>query len=201
MLWIRFSDSDKLVYLFLRIFGSYKMSWNNTWRPLKKHKLTNQHGRRNTLVRVPVLSKITAETLWAPSRSAAPLIKTPNLAPIPVPTITAVGVANPRAQGHEIIITEMQKVSAKTKGFDPGRWEKGEKGWNHTFRNGNEAAWSNIIPEAEDNNCKKNYCRDKVGSNLIRKQLDRCLIITSRRKHRIKTTLLVCAFWTKTIIW
>jgi len=35
------------------------------------------------------------------------LINIPILAPTPVPTITAVGVAKPRAQGQEITTTEM----------------------------------------------------------------------------------------------
>mmetsp|Transcript_103617 Transcript_103617/g.290206 ORF Transcript_103617/g.290206 Transcript_103617/m.290206 type:complete len:262 (-) Transcript_103617:88-873(-) len=51
-------------------------------------------------VRVPVLSKMRAFTLPAISRVSPPFIKTPWRAPTPVPTITAVGVASPRAQGQ-----------------------------------------------------------------------------------------------------
>lgn len=36
----------------------------------------------------------------------------PLTAPIPVPTITAVGVANPRAQGQAMMITEIANLSA-----------------------------------------------------------------------------------------
>ena len=41
-------------------------------------------------------------------------------APTPVPTITAVGVARPSAQGHAITTTETPKRAAKTKGDWPG---------------------------------------------------------------------------------
>ncbi len=39
----------------------------------------------------------------------------PFSAPIPVPTITAVGVANPNAQGQAIIKTAIKMVRAKRK--------------------------------------------------------------------------------------
>jgi hypothetical protein len=69
---------------------------------------------------VPVLSKTIVRILRADSRGAPPLIKIPFDAPtpgaqmivfkkasnvcfqLPVETITAVGVANPRAHGHAI---------------------------------------------------------------------------------------------------
>ena len=56
-------------------------------------------------VNVPVLSKITVLILFAISRLSASLIKIPCSAPRPVPTIMAVGVANPMAQGQAIIKT------------------------------------------------------------------------------------------------
>ena len=52
------------------------------------------------MVKVPVLSKITADKRLIFSRLAPPLIKIPFSAPIPVPTIIAVGVAKPSAQGQ-----------------------------------------------------------------------------------------------------
>ena len=58
------------------------------------------------LVIVPVLSKTIAVKLLAASRISPFLIKIPFLAPRPVPTIKAVGVANPKAQGQAITITE-----------------------------------------------------------------------------------------------
>ena len=58
-------------------------------------------------VTVPVLSSTTVSTLWAVSNASADLIKIPLAAPRPVPTIIAVGVARPRAQGQEITSTEM----------------------------------------------------------------------------------------------
>lgn len=44
-------------------------------------------------------------TLWEHSRGSPPLINIPLEAPIPVPTITAVGVAKPKAQGQAILNT------------------------------------------------------------------------------------------------
>ncbi len=68
------------------------------------------------LVKVPVLSKTIVSSLWAVSKLSPPLIKIPFSAPLPVPTITAVGVANPRAQGQAIIITATKVKRAKVKG-------------------------------------------------------------------------------------
>ena len=42
------------------------------------------------------------------------MISTPCSAPFPVPTIIAVGVARPRAQGHAITKTEIKMVRANT---------------------------------------------------------------------------------------
>ena len=56
-------------------------------------------------VRVPVLSKTTVLILWAVSRASALRIKMPCIAPRPMPTITAVGVASPRAHGQAITST------------------------------------------------------------------------------------------------
>jgi hypothetical protein len=44
-------------------------------------------------------------TLWEHSRGSPPLISIPLEAPTPVPTITAVGVAKPKAQGQAILRT------------------------------------------------------------------------------------------------
>lgn len=46
-------------------------------------------------------------TFCAPSKACPPLIKTPREAPTPVPTMTAVGVARPRAHGHAMTITDI----------------------------------------------------------------------------------------------
>jgi hypothetical protein len=46
------------------------------------------------------------------SKTSPPLIRMPYEAAIPVPTITAVGVASPRAHGHAITNVEMPKLNA-----------------------------------------------------------------------------------------
>lgn len=65
-------------------------------------------------VRVPVLSKTTVVMLFILSNISPPLIKIPNEAAIPVPTITAVGVAKPRAHGQAITRVEIPKLKANT---------------------------------------------------------------------------------------
>ncbi len=62
-------------------------------------------------VKVPVLSNTTHHTLWACSSASPPLIKIQLLAPIPVATITAVGVVSPRAYGQAITVTQLQTQS------------------------------------------------------------------------------------------
>ncbi len=56
-------------------------------------------------VMVPVLSKTIASTFFASSRLSASLIRMPFSAPLPTPTIIAVGVAKPKAQGQAITNT------------------------------------------------------------------------------------------------
>ena len=56
-------------------------------------------------VMVPVLSNTIASTFRAISRLSASLIRMPHSAPFPMPTMIAVGVANPNAQGQAIINT------------------------------------------------------------------------------------------------
>ena len=58
------------------------------------------------------LSKMTVSTLWAASRMAPPLMSRPFLAPTPVPTITAVGVARPNAQGQATTTTLIADINA-----------------------------------------------------------------------------------------
>mmetsp|Transcript_175 Transcript_175/g.270 ORF Transcript_175/g.270 Transcript_175/m.270 type:complete len:407 (-) Transcript_175:107-1327(-) len=67
------------------------------------------------VVTVPVLSKMTTLTPCALSKTAPPLINNPLSAPTPVPTMTAVGVANPRAQGQATTITAIPDVKAAKK--------------------------------------------------------------------------------------
>ena len=63
---------------------------------------------------VPVLSKTIVFTLQRVSRGSPPLIKTPFSAHFPVPTIIAVGVANPNAHGQAIINTASALLNANT---------------------------------------------------------------------------------------
>ncbi len=56
-------------------------------------------------VMVPVLSSVIVWSRCAFSNASLFLNNTPISAPLPVPTITAVGVANPSAQGHAITST------------------------------------------------------------------------------------------------
>ena len=66
-------------------------------------------------MRVPVLSKTTIVILLILSRTSPPFIRTPKPAAIPVPTITAVGVARPRAHGQAITKVDIPKLKANTK--------------------------------------------------------------------------------------
>lgn len=63
-------------------------------------------------VRVPVLSKTIVLIDLIFSRMSAPLIRMPYDAARPVPTITAVGVANPRAHGQATTSVEIPKSNA-----------------------------------------------------------------------------------------
>ena len=66
---------------------------------------------------VPVLSSATICTFPVSSRDAAVLNSTPFLAPTPLPTMIATGVARPRAHGQLITSTEIPLASAKPKGW------------------------------------------------------------------------------------
>ena len=64
-------------------------------------------------VKVPVLSNTIVVIADTFSNISPPLIKIPNDAATPVPTMTAVGVAKPRAQGQAITKVEIPKLKAK----------------------------------------------------------------------------------------
>ena len=66
-------------------------------------------------VMVPVLSKTTVVTPAARSSAAPPLMRIPSSAPRPVATITAVGTANPMAQGHAMTSTATAAERARTR--------------------------------------------------------------------------------------
>ena len=60
---------------------------------------------------VPVLSRTTVVTLCVVSSASADLMRIPFTAPRPVPTMMAVGVARPSAQGQLMTSTEMPMES------------------------------------------------------------------------------------------
>ncbi len=63
---------------------------------------------------VPVLSNTTVWIFCVISNASPLLIKMPFSAPLPVPTIIAVGVAKPNAHGQAMTKTEMVIVKANT---------------------------------------------------------------------------------------
>ena len=64
---------------------------------------------------MPVLSNITAFIFPETSKASAFLKSIPSSAPFPVPTIIAVGVASPKAQGQAITSTDTNTVKENTK--------------------------------------------------------------------------------------
>src|SRR3989344_5421170 len=75
-------------------------------------------------VSVPVLSNITVLILCAVSSASASLIRIPCSAPIPVPTIIAVGVAKPIAHGQAMIRTATVFSTAnKKEGVGPATYQ------------------------------------------------------------------------------
>ena len=75
---------------------------------------------------VPVLSSTTVSTRRVDSSTSGPLIRMPSWAPRPVPTISAVGVARPSAQGQAMISTATAAVNAAV-GPPPAQQPAGER--------------------------------------------------------------------------
>ena len=67
---------------------------------------TTRATRIRPSVRVPVLSRTTVVTLRVDSSASGPRTRIPIWAPRPVPTISAIGVASPSAQGQAMMSTE-----------------------------------------------------------------------------------------------
>lgn len=65
------------------------------------------------VVRAPVLSSVIVRIVPARSKASASLMRAPYSAPLPLPTISEVGVASPSAQGQAIIKTAMRQDSAR----------------------------------------------------------------------------------------
>ncbi|MPM10760.1 hypothetical protein SDC9_57094 [bioreactor metagenome] len=72
---------------------------------------------------VPVLSKTIVWILCVTSRAVPLLISTPFSAPLPVPTMMAVGVAKPNAQGQAMTKTDIVMVSAKIQDSCPKKYQ------------------------------------------------------------------------------
>ena len=64
------------------------------------------------VVTVPVLSSTTVSTRRVDSSTSGPLMRMPSCAPRPVPTMSAVGVARPSAQGQAMISTATAAANA-----------------------------------------------------------------------------------------
>ena len=87
--------------------------------PRAEHFCAILSGRRDDVesvirpvVTVPVLSSTMVSTRRVLSSTSGPLIRMPSWAPRPVPTISAVGVARPRAHGQAMIRTATAAVKA-----------------------------------------------------------------------------------------
>ena len=65
-------------------------------------------------VTVPVLSSTAMSTCRVDSSTSPPLIRMPSCAPRPVPTMIAVGVARPSAQGQAMMSTATAAVNASS---------------------------------------------------------------------------------------
>ncbi|MPN38736.1 hypothetical protein SDC9_186261 [bioreactor metagenome] len=72
---------------------------------------------------VSVLSNTIVFILCAVSRATPLFINTPYSAPLPVPTIIAVGVARPKAQGQAITRTDINMVKANTPVSPPNQYQ------------------------------------------------------------------------------
>ena len=84
-------------------------------------------------MRVPVLSNSTAPNREAASIASPPRNSRPERAASPEPTVMAVGVAKPKAQGQATTNTEMANCKAKARGvsaLDPSTpWAMGPISW------------------------------------------------------------------------
>ena len=80
------------------------------------------------VVTVPVLSSTMVSTRRVDSSTSGPLMRMPSCAPRPVPTMRAVGVARPRAQGQAMISTATAAVNATVGGVGGGGREPEPEG-------------------------------------------------------------------------
>ena len=84
--------------------------------------MTTSTTRGLPSVSVPVLSTTSVSTFSSRSSASAFLISTPDCAPLPVPTMIAIGVASPSAHGHAMMSTATAFTSAcASRGSGPTR--------------------------------------------------------------------------------
>ena len=100
-------------YLIPKESPGFKCHANCTMQP-------PQAAYAQTCVKVPVLSNRTQSTLDSASRGSPPLIRTPFRAPAPEPTMTAVGVARPMAQGQATTSVAIKNLQNEARPLNTG---------------------------------------------------------------------------------
>ena len=94
---LAYSTAPASCNTFSRVFPSVHTTSINSIRPV---------------VTVPVLSSITVSIRRVLCNTSTPLMMIPICAALPAPTMSAVGVAKPRAHGHAIINTATAELNA-----------------------------------------------------------------------------------------
>ena len=90
-----------------------QMGWAKVWWRWQTAMLFTDHQTFPFICRYGS-DQLTTITRWAVSSGSPPLIKMPLMAPTPVPTMTAVGVARPSAHGHAMHSTEMAYLNDRS---------------------------------------------------------------------------------------
>lgn len=81
--------------IFCLDFPQQPLSLSTVFEDMRSDSNRMSFTRGSPRVSVPVLSNTTDEMSFISSKGSPPRIKIPRRAPMPVPTMTAVGVANP----------------------------------------------------------------------------------------------------------
>ena len=102
-------------------------------------------------VSVPVLSTTSVSAFSRISRASAFLMRTPFSAPLPVPTMMAIGVANPRAHGQAMMSTATALTSACANG----------------------ASFANTDQRTKVEDADRQHGRHEIAGNLVDEPLNR----------------------------